>query len=228
MKDAIFFISSALNPRTSRSIYNPQERYEQTLRTIESIETYCPNSEIFLFDSSVDKPSDEYFAGIINKGANILYTGNDPNVIQFTQYRLQSVVESISFVSSLSFIKSNNIKTKRIYKISGRYRLNSNFKKADEYVDKYVFTKPTKTWMTEDRIKQTGVDHVYQSRLYSFDYSLLDQFLSEMVNVINDECSLGIDIEHALYKNFKKYDPVELDIIGLCGNLAPNGESIDE
>lgn len=228
MNDAIFIISNAIVCSKSLSIYNTDERYEQTLKTIDSIDSYCPYSDKIMFDASVIKPDEKYFKGINEKRVNILYTGQDEYVNLMSKSGAKSPAESISFLLSLNWIKQMGIKSKRIYKISGRYRLNDNFVPGYEHVGKYVFTIPTKTWMTQDRIEQTGVDHVYQSRLFHFDFELLDQIIEIMPNVINDCLSLNIDIEHAYYKNFKKYSPVEIEKIGLCGNLAPNGEYIDE
>lgn len=228
MKDAIFMVSSALNAKTSRSLYSFQERFDQTLKTIESIQTYCPNSEIYIFDSSVEKPADEVFSKLVEKGAAVLYTGTNPDIQAFTSYHMQSVVETISLASALMFVKSNSAKAKRVYKISGRYRLNENFVPGLEHVGKYVFTVPTKTWMSEDRIRQTGIDHVYQTRLFHFDYDLMDEFMLNMPEVIRDCIELAVDMEHAYYKNFKKYEPIEVKTIGVCGNLSPTGEYIDE
>lgn len=228
MSDYLFIISNALLVKGAQSIYSIEERFNQTLETIKSIDEYCPNNTKIMFDASPDVPAESYFAKIHETGTSIVYTGNNPDVNQVSSLGLKSIGESISYLMTLNWIKETGINSKRIYKISGRYRLNENFKPGLEHVGKYVFTIPTKTWMSEDRIKATGVDHVYQSRLWHMDSSLLDQTLNEMTNVIGDCARLGIDIEHALYKNFNKYDPIEMKKIGLCGNQAPSGEYVDD
>lgn len=228
MTDALFLISSALNITAAQSIYDEDARFQQTLDTIDSIDKYCPNNTKIIFDSSLKDLKPEHVQKLNEKGASIVYVGKSPDVIFVSENGLKSATECIALYLTLNLLRENNVQCKRIYKISGRYRLTENFRPGYEHVNKYVFTKPTKTWMSEERIQQTGIDHVYQTRLFHFDRSLLDQFFSETVNLIKNCVELGVDIEHACYKNFKKYDPVELDIIGVCGNLAPNGEYINE
>lgn len=229
MTDAVFLISSAINISTNtQSIYDSNTRFQQTLDTIDSIDKYCPNNNKFIFECSLKELTPEQIQKLNEKGVSIVYVGKNRDIINVSQIGLKSVSECIAFHITLSLLRDNNIQCKRIYKLSGRYQLTENFRSGYEYVNKYVFTKPTKTWMSEDRIKQTGVDHVYQTRLFHFDRNLLDQFLVESVNLIKNCVELGIDLEHSYYKNFKKYDPIELDVIGVCGNLAPNGEYINE
>lgn len=226
--DAIVVISNALVVTGAQSIYSLEDRFNQTLETIESIDKYCPNNLKVMFDASPQTPDKSYFEKLQERGVSVVYTGNNPDVNYVSSMGLKSVGESISHLMTLNWLRENNVSCKRIYKVSGRYKLNENFTPGLEHVGKYVFTIPTKTWMTEERIKETGVDHVYQSRLWHFDSSLLNQTIDEMTQVVADCARLGIDIEHALYKNFKKYDPVEMEKIGLCGNQAPSGEFVDD
>lgn len=223
----LFVISSAIIA-PSNSIYSTEERLAQTFETITSIDKYCPNNRKILFDASYQTIPNDYIEKLNEKKVSIIITGENETVNVSSKRGLKSVGESLSFLMTLNFIKDNQIKGTRIYKLSGRYRLNDNFKTGFEHKGKYVFTVPTKTWMSEERVKQTGVDYVYQSRLFHFDYDLLDQFISELQNVIKDCSTLGIDIEHGYYKYFNKYNPIELEKIGVEGNLAPNGESINE
>lgn len=228
MTDAIFLISSAINITNANSIYDENTRFQQTLDSIDSIDKYCPNNSKFIFDSSLKELKPDYIQKLHEKQVNIIYVGKHPDIIAVSQAGLKSATECIALHITLSLLKENNVQCKRIYKLSGRYKITENFRPGYEHVNRYVFTKPTKTWMSEERIKETGVDYVYQTRLLHFDRSLLDEFTVESVNLIKNCIELGIDIEHACYKNFKKYDPVELDVIGVCGNLAPNGEYINE
>lgn len=228
MYDGIFIISNALVVRGAVSIYSTEERLQQTLETIASIDKYVPNNLKIMFDASPDRPSDNLFQEIAKRNVKIYYSGDSPDVNYASLLGAKSVGETISTLMILEWLKLQDIATRRIYKISGRYTLNDNFVPGLQHTGKYVFTIPTKTWMSEERIRATGVDHVYQSRLYHFDSSLLNQTSEEMQQVIKDCVTLGIDVEHALYKNFKKYDPVEMVKIGLCGNQAPSGEYVDD
>lgn len=228
MLDSIFVISNALVCPPNLSIYSVEERYEQTLATIDSIDRHCSNNMKIMFDASSTIPDDKFLKGISEKNVTILYTGQDETINFLSKNGMKSPSEAISFMMTLNWIKRNDIKAKRIYKISGRYTLTDSFVLGSDQSEKIVFTVPTKTWMTPERIQQTGVDHVYQSRLFHFDYSFLDQFIESLALVIDDCINLGIDIEHGYYKHFHKYNPAELPVIGLRGNLAPNGELIND
>lgn len=228
MSDAVFLISSALNITNTQSIYDEDTRFQQTLKTIDSIDKYCPNNIKFIFDSSLKDLKSDHINKLQEKNVNIVYVGKNSDIVKVSQFGLKSATECIALNITLNLLRENNVDCKRIYKISGRYQLTENFKPGYEHINKYVFTKPTRTWMSEERIKQTGVEYVYQTRLLHFDRNLLNQFLEESINLIKNCIELGIDIEHACYKNFKKYDPVELEVMGVCGNLAPTGEYINE
>ena len=59
MHDAIFFVNHALKVN-QLSVYNDEERFQQTLETLNSINKYCPNNQIFIFDSSPEMPNTSY------------------------------------------------------------------------------------------------------------------------------------------------------------------------
>lgn len=228
MLDSIFIISSALVCPNHLTIYSTEDRFNQTVETLNSIDKHMPSNQKVLFDASSVEPDNRYFDELVKKNTVVLYTGKDDNVRRFSEAGAKSVGESISFLLSLNWLKQSGLQAKRVYKISGRYQLNDNFVSGLEHVNKYVFTIPTKTWMTKEQSDRVGVDHVYQSRLFHFDYNLLDKTIETLHSVINDCISLGIDIEHAYYKYFNSFEPIEMGKIGVCGNLAPNGERIDE
>lgn len=228
MYDSIFFISSALVSPSHLSVYSVEDRFNQTLETLDSIDKHMPNNIKIVFDASSVEPDSKHLDELTKKNAIVLRTGRDENVKSFSASGSKSVGESISFLMALNWIKQANVQSKRIYKISGRYRLNDNFVSGMEHANKYVFTVPTKTWMSKVQSDYFKVDHVYQSRLFHFDYSLLDNTIELLHKVINDCISLGIDIEHAYYKYFNAFKPIEMQKIGVCGNLATNGEYIDE
>ena len=74
MVDGIFFINHALNVK-ALSVYNEQQRFEQTLETISSIDKMCPNNRKYIFDSSPIEPNNDYFKELNNRNVEIVYTG---------------------------------------------------------------------------------------------------------------------------------------------------------
>ena len=148
---------------------------------------------------------------------------------KFSLLGQRSVAECITFIYFLSWFKQQNFQSKRIYKLSGRYRLNDNFVLDDEkYKDAFVFSEALDSWMPTGRKVATGVDKLFRLRCWHMDYNLLDTFQLSLSKILQDCSTYGIDVEHSYYKNLHIYKTIELDKIGVCGNIAPSGEYIDE
>jgi hypothetical protein len=227
MTETVFFISSALNT-TTRSIYSNEERFSQTLETVDSIHKYLPNSLIYMFDSSSEVPEEYKLVKLRQNGVEIVYTGDNNTINDCSRMGANSLAESLSFMAFLNWFNSQNIAGDRVYKISGRYHLNDNFVPGFEYKDSFVFKKSVDSWMDDETKNQTGVYKLFDCRLWHMDRSLLKTFSNEMPNIFNDCANLGIDLEHSFYKNLSKYNVVELDKIGLNGYIAPTGEYVDD
>lgn len=229
--DGIFFINNALKVKTL-SVYSTQERFEQTLETLQSIDKHCPNNMKYIFDSSAEEPEAEHIEELRKRGVNFVYTGGIPDVKNYSaigSYGSRSVAETIAFIYFLNWFLSQNISAKRIYKISGRYRLNDNFiVNDDRYEDAFVFAKPIDSWMPKEKQEATGVDKLYLLRCWHMDFSLLDSFSLQLPKILQDCATYSIDVEHSYYKNLHTYKTIELDKIGVCGNIAPSGDYIDE
>lgn len=136
MKD-IFIVTSVIqtgqNPWSYfplRSLFTEQQRFEQTLKTIESIRNYCPNSFILLVEAS--KTSNENKA-ILQQQVDFFNDISDLKETEFNciqsnckglgdAYILQKGVE---YIQTMEVYKSNQIQN--IFKLSGRYCLNSSF-----------------------------------------------------------------------------------------------------
>ena len=73
----------------------------------------------------------------------------------------------------------------------------------------------------------------YMSRLWSFD-SKLTPYISEVYknmfqNIVERLNAKGyIDIEHLLFKHLDPTIVQNIDKIGICGNIAPNGAFVEE
>ncbi len=236
MYDGIFFVNHAINAPKRATIFNEQERYQQTLETIDSINKYCPNNKIFLFDSSPYFPNKKYIQGIIDKDVLFLYNGDDIRVNQHSLKYQKSIAECVSFKIFIKWFKKHKklYKAKRIYKLSGRYKLNDNFVLNDSsYKDAFVFLKPVDANLDYNKKeipnwKFYNFNTYYNLRLWHMDYSLLDVFENEINNILRDCAEYKIDVEYAYYKNLHTYKTIELDKIGVCGNIAHNGRYIEE
>lgn len=228
MVDGLFFISSALNVK-QLSVFNNEERFQQTVETIKSIDKYCPSNEKYIFDTSYEMPKEEYLRELSSMGAKIFFAGSHPDVQKLSDVGQRSLAETLGFILFLNHFREKPTTAKRIYKMSGRYKLNDNFVPfKEEFKDSFVFLPTVNSWMPKQQQESAGVDRIFELRLWHMDYNLLDIFFHELYNIIDDMSKFGIDVEHSYYKNLNKYKWTTIDPIGLEGAIAPTGEIINE
>jgi hypothetical protein len=147
-------------------------------------------------------------------------------------------MEALGIMKALTYISNDKDMMKevkdadRVFKLSGRYQVTDKFDIAkfsnETTKDKYVFKKAQPSWINP---ADTGVNTLLQTRLWSFTPSLLADTISMYNKIIETMVGLFnqnkyIDNEHAMAKFIPKDKLVELDIVGLQGNIAPNGMMI--
>ena len=229
MFDGLFIINSALNVK-QLSVFNTEERFEQTCETIESIDKYCPNSIKVIFDASPYPVENKYLKKLTSYNNTwFLDVGSHDEVKELSLEGKRSEAETYAFMGVLTWLRSQDFKAKRIYKLSGRYTLTDNFVLDDpSYKDVFVFAKALDSWMPKNRQDITGAEKLYRLRLWHMDFDLLPIFDKEL-EFIYQECAMhGIDVEHAYWKCLHNFKIVEVEKIGVKGIIAPSGEVIDE
>lgn len=224
-------------------IYSPQERIAQTLATARSARQFIPNATIILIDNSkVDVQNDDSveFNELIDLVDYYIDNSDDPDIQHFhnnvTNYDIgKNCMECLGMFKALSYISSDaELMTKvtessRIFKLSGRYVITDKFDITkfdnDDTKDKYVFKRAQPSWINPE---DTGVTSLLQTRLWSFTPSLFldtgnlfQKIIGNMFDMLNRQ--KYIDVEHSMSKFIPKDKLVELDTVGLQGNIAPNG-----
>ena len=116
MLDGVFFINSALNVK-QLSVFDNHQRFEQTVETVKSIQKYCSNNKIIIFDGSYDMPLSEYVGQLGLMGVNFIYTGSNPQIKHFSSVGLRSLAETLSFIIALDWYSKIKVNTKR-YRLS--------------------------------------------------------------------------------------------------------------
>jgi hypothetical protein len=229
MYDGIFFINHALSVN-QLSVFSNEERFEQTLETLKSIDKYCPNNLKIIFDSSPNQVEDSYLRTIADwNNTWFLDMGKHQYVQMYSLNGYRSLAETYSFMGVLGWFREQKFEAKRIYKLSGRYSLNDNFILDDpSYKDAFVFAEALESWMDDNIKKTVEVHSLYRLRLWHMDYSLLDTFTKELPRIFEDCGQYNIDVEHSYYKHLHKYKVVEVPKIGVQGYIAPSGEYINE
>jgi len=229
-------------------IYTPQQRIQQTLDTAKSARKYIPDATLILVDNSkVDVQNDDSpeFNELIDIVDYYIDNSNDTDIKHFhasvTNYDIgKNSMECLGLYKALSHIVQDtelkNIveSSRQVFKLSGRYVVTdkfdlSKFDNADTK-GKFVFKKRQPSWIPE---ADTGVDHLLQTRLWSFpteDNGVVDvlNIFQSIINNMFNTFNTGkyIDVEHSMAKFIPKDKLVELDTVGLQGNIAPNGMMI--
>jgi hypothetical protein len=227
-------------------IYKPAERIQQTLETAKSAKKYIPGAVLILVDNSkVDVQNDDSdeFNELVDLVDYYIDNSDDEDIKYFhtnvTNYDIgKNAMEALGMMKALTYIANDNdmkkavIGADRIFKLSGRYQVTDKFNintfSNASTKDKYVFKKSQPSWINP---ADTGVNTMLQTRLWSFTPNLLLDAMTLYKNII--ECMVPmfnagkyIDNEHAMSKFIPKDKLVEVDTVGLQGNIAPNGMMI--
>ena len=230
-----FIITSAIH--TSYGKCSTEERIEQTKKTIESIGTYAPESSAVIIDCGEKSVNKNLFDCEV-----IDYTTNEEIQYNLQEYLktnrdlepdiiIKSMLEIMMFSDYLKNITSSY---DRIFKISGRYRLNSKFNYNNhlEKKNKVLILKPQQSPHFYNFDVSSSM-FSYMTRCWSFDSSLLlkiietyDKMKEEIIHISRIE-KQG-DIEHLLYKHLNKNIVSHANVMGIEGYWAPRKEWIEE
>ena len=230
-----FIITSAIY--TSYGKCSTEERIEQTRETLKSVETYSPEYSVVIIDCGEKSVNKNLFDCEV-----IDYTKNEE-----IQYHLQEYLRSEKDLNPDIIIKSmleimmfgdylKNITSSfdRIFKISGRYKLNSNFNYNNhiEAKDKVLLLTPHQSPHFYN-FQVSSSMFSYMTRCWSFDSSLLlkivetyDKMKGEIIHISRTE-KQG-DIEHLLYKHLNKNIVTHANVMGIEGYWAPRRGWIEE
>ena len=244
MSKNIVLLTSALY--TNYGIYNPTERIQQTLDTAKSAKRYIPNAVIVLVDNSkvdVQNDTSPVIEELIDLVDYYIDNSDDADIQYFhnnvANYDIgKNAMEALGLMKALTYISNdadmmNEVKdADRIFKLSGRYQVTDKFDIAQfdnaDTKDKYVFKQAQPSWINP---ADTGVNTLLQTRLWSFTPSLLadtvlmyNKIIETMMGLFNQ--NKYIDNEHAMSKFIPKDKLIELETVGLQGNIAPNGMMI--
>jgi len=117
-------INKPLSYYSFRSFYTKNQRFKQTLKSIESIRKYIPNSYIYLIECSdnIDE-EEEIFKELVDTYVNCFDIDNVRNAIQSPNKGIGEMNFLLYFLNN--FEKLNEFD--HFFKLSGRYYLNDTF-----------------------------------------------------------------------------------------------------
>ena len=226
----LFIVTSAL--RTSIGVIDDETRLKQTIEGLKSLRKAAPNALIFLVDAS-SKPIDEATTFQLVKFADrSISLFGDEDLMTLANAGMKSQAEVTLLFKTLSIIKQHPELQKmmagvrRVFKLSGRTNMLEGYdpKAYDNQYGKYVFKKAMPSWLPPQKQLESGCDHLYITRMYSFCISLFDNYLNTLPAIYQTINQHGVDTEHAHYGNIDKGFSVEFEKLYCQGVLAGNGQ----
>ncbi len=198
----------------TRSVYNINERFEQTKITLTSIKKLVPNVKIMFIECS-DIP-----VGV----ENYLIENSDYYINLYTNEEIRKKVFGISkalgegelTLNAIKIIKDKNIQFKNFFKISGRYYLSEKFNYT-KYDNDYIIVQKINNNPNNISTFLYKLNHKY---LFIYDDFLKTNY-NKMVNCI------GYEVLFSEFVNNYLFDLKYIDVLGVKGNIAVSGDIID-
>jgi hypothetical protein len=237
----LFLVGSAINyfDFKDASAFTSEERFEQTLDTITSIKEKVPDAYILIYEASETPIKEEYKDKLIELSDLFIECGNDPYMkslydnlhrdpIKFMY--VKSMLECRCLQIVLNHMMEHNIftDTTRIFKLSGRYKLNDNFD-IEDYKSKFLTNKYVMKYYDYEK-RFEDIENIYSflygcngsivTGLWSFDkflfvdiFNVLERSFEYMERAI--QLTIGIDIEHSFYHFIDRDKILNVPVLGL-------------
>lgn len=253
----LFLVGSALKhfQEEKFSAYDEEQRFEQTLKTIECIREKVPNSYVVLFECS-SKPIDERQKDVIKEKADLFLEFYNEPVIKQIYENLESRPELITYVKSLLetrgllnalyVIKKHNLfsDSQRVFKLTGRYLLNEYFDIKDYeskfLEERYIIKKYDYLPQEAENFDGKELENVYAylygakgmmvTGLWSFDRMLFNEIIQSLEKSFTYmekmlQYTAGTDVEHSLYRFLNKKNIISIPNLGLTTLKGMEGDS---
>ena len=226
----LFIVTSAL--RTSIGVIDDETRTRQTIEGLQSLRKAAPDALVLWVDASSKQVDEATMAQVTQYCNKSISFFGDEDLMSLANAGLKSQAEVALLFKTLSIIKQHPELQKmmagvrRVFKLSGRTNMLEGYdpKAYDNQYGKYVFKKAMPSWLPPQKQLESGCDHLYITRMYSFCISLFDNYLNTLPAIYQTINQHGVDTEHAHYGNIDKSFSVEFETLYCQGMLAGNGQ----
>lgn len=193
-----------LNYTKTRSVYTPKERYEQTIKTIESCKM-IPNSEIvFIETSNIDSQKEEKIKSLVDNYFNFKDNEYIKKIIDGT---VKGAAEATQISECIKLLNIDEYKN--IFKISGRYWFSESFD-FDKYnnLDSVFLEGPNKTALATVMYKVNNKHFSLYKETIEYCRKSSGMLEKDFVKFFKDKC-------------------ITYPKIGVAGNVSVDGNYID-
>jgi hypothetical protein len=227
MIDYCFIVTSALF--SLYTCYTIEERFNQTLKTLDIIREKVPHCYILFIDNSNQYVPKEYFDEIKKKANCVINYEHNLASSYYNSTCNKDLGEVLLLERALKEIKELKITPKRIFKISGRYMLNDNFdiNYYNDAEDKFIGN--VRAWeYTKENSNEKIHRYNFETSLWSFPFNELENIQSKLlVWSYNYMLETNSKIEQAFFDIIPKELIKIKNPIGVTLNTGYTGEIIE-
>ena len=222
MNDFYTFILTSTINSVAGAIDAPT-RFNQTLETIDSIYQKVPNSKILFIDNSIISLSSKQQILIKSKVDQFEQLEHNLFSYFFNERGLKSPSEAYLMECAIKLLKKYELIGKRIFKMTGRYKLTDSFN-IEEYNDpkyqgKYAF-RITQWDFTTDNWNTSRREYFFETRVWSLCPTLLDEYTALLQPMLNFMLEKNENTEIAHYRFIPHDKVIELKTAHLEGIMA--------
>lgn len=185
-------VNKRLSYYSFRSIYTKNERFKQTLKSIESIRKYIPDSYIYLIECSDDIDEEEkIFIELVDTYVNCFNVNKVKNAVQSHNKGIGEMNFLLYFLNNFD----NLYEFDHFFKLSGRYYLNNGF----------------------DFDKFKSHSNIFKKEHHSFVtifYKITKDFYKSFIEIINNNINNTSSVEgifHGYIHNYKHIDHIGVE-----------------
>jgi hypothetical protein len=202
----IYFSQNKLSYSAVRSIFTPEERTDQTIKTVKSIRERIPGAEIILVEMGKRKNISAELTELVDK---YLFIGDNLLVNWACRGKFKGLGEAVGLIVSGARLNTN---ADFYFKISGRYFLNDDFSPGMWHGSSFLARK---------------YDSAISTRLYGFG----KEMFTDWQRALKKSLILlykGRSIEEVFPEKFGQQQIQSIPKLGISGFVAPQGDYLTE
>jgi hypothetical protein len=206
ISSVIYFSNNKLSYSAVRSIFTPEERTAQTIRTVNSIREKAPEASIVLLEMGKNRNISPELTGLVDK---YVFVGNNYLVNWACSGKFKGLGEATGLIVSRKHL---NTGADFYFKISGRYFLNENFK--------------PEMWSGRSLLAKK-YDAAISTRLYGFEKMLFGDWQKALRRSLI-LLYKGRSIEEVFPQMLGADNIQHIEKLGISGFVAPQGDFLSE
>jgi len=208
-------VSKPLSYTKTRSIYTKKDRFNQTKKTIKSLDLINDKLVILIEGSDLESSEEIYLKNNVDLYKNLYYDKKKYKNIKSKYKILGEVTQTLEAVE---FVKSLDLKFNNFFKITGRYQLTENFDIEKFNNQQYVVKKI-----------DNEVDNVITS-LYKVPYKYFENYHQFLTEAKKNKKNYSLGIE----KNFANYlikqndiEKIYIDHLGVYSIISVSNDKFE-